>query len=116
MLNQVKYFQAVVRCGSFTEAAEECNISQSAISQRIKALEQKLGVQLIVRMNRKFTLTPAGEHFYKKSLILVADYDRLVQDVIRISKKDQAELRIGYLKSYAGEAVQFPVITALSGK
>ncbi|MCH5352170.1 MAG: LysR family transcriptional regulator, partial [Acutalibacter sp.] len=68
MLNQVRYFQAVVRLGSFTEAAEECNISQSAISQQIKALEQELGVQLLERSKRKFTLTPAGEHFYKKSL------------------------------------------------
>lgn len=106
MLNQVRYFQAVVRLGSFTEAAEECHISQSAISQQIKALEQELGFQLIDRMNRKFVLTPAGEHFYKKSLILVADYDRLVQDAVRISRKDHAELRIGYLKSYAGLAIQ----------
>lgn len=109
MLNQVRYFQAVVRCGSFTEAAEECHISQSAISQQIKALEQELGFQLIERMNRKFTLTPAGEHFYKKSLILVADYDRLVQDSVRISKKDHAELHIGYLKSYAGGGIQTAV-------
>ena len=109
MLNQVRYFQAVVRLGSFTEAAEECHISQSAISQQIKALEQELGVQLIVRMNRKFELTPAGEHFYRKSLIVVADYDRLVQDCVRISRKDHAELRIGYLKSYAGHAIQTAV-------
>lgn len=66
MLNQVRYFQAVVRCNSFTEAAEECHISQSAISQQIRALEQELGFELLVRMNRKFELTPAGEHFYKK--------------------------------------------------
>ena len=88
MLNSVRYFQAVVRLGSFTEAAEECHISQSAVSQQIKSLEQELGFQLIERVNRKFTLTPAGEYFYKKSLILVADYDRLVQDAIRISRKD----------------------------
>ena len=37
MLKQIQYFQAVVRCGSFTEAAEECFISQSAISQQIRA-------------------------------------------------------------------------------
>ena len=109
MLNQVRYFQAVVRCGSFTEAAEECHISQSAISQQIKSLEQELGIQLIERMNRKFVLTPAGEHFYKKSLVLVADYDRLVQESIRISKKDFAELRIGYLRSYAGGEIQIAV-------
>ena len=109
MLNPVRYFQAVVRCGSFTEAAEECHISQSAISQQIKSLEQELGFQLLIRRNRKFELTPAGEHFYKKSLVLVADYDRLVQDAVRISRKNHAELRIGYLKSYAGGAIQIAV-------
>ena len=109
MLNQVRYFQAVVRLGSFTEAAEECHISQSAISQQIKALEQELGVRLLERMNRKFELTPAGEHFYRKSLVIVADYDRLVQNTIRISKKDHAGLRIGYLKSYSGQAIQTAV-------
>ena len=109
MLNQLRYFQSVVRCGSFTEAAEECHISQSAISQQIKALENELGVELIVRMNRKFILTPAGEHFYKKSLILIADYDRLVAETARISGEGTAQLRIGYLKNYAGSAVQTAV-------
>ena len=109
MLNQVRYFQTVVRLGSFTEAAAECNISQSAISQQIKALEQELGVQLIERKNRKFTLTSAGEYFYKKSLIIVADYERMVHDTVRISKKDNAEIRIGYLKCYAGSEVQLAV-------
>ena len=109
MLNQLRYFQAVVRCGSFTEAAETCHISQSAMSQQIKALEQELGVQLLERMNRRFVLTPAGEHFYKKSLTLVADYDRLVQDTVRMARKDHAELRIGYLKDYGGQAIQIAV-------
>ena len=49
MLKQLRYFQAVVECGSFTEAAEQCYISQSAISQQISALEQELGVSLLKR-------------------------------------------------------------------
>ena len=60
LLKQMKYFISVVECNSFTEAAEQCYISQSAISQQIKALEQELGVDLIKRNNRQFTLTPAG--------------------------------------------------------
>ncbi len=109
MLNQIRYFQAVVRCNSFTKAVEECNISQSAMSQQVKSLEQELGFELLVRINRKFELTPAGEHFYKKSLILAADYDRLVQDSMRIARKDHSELRIGYLKGYSGTAIQTAV-------
>ena len=42
MLRQIKYFQAVVKNNNFSEAAEECNISQSAISQQIQALEREL--------------------------------------------------------------------------
>ena len=76
MLKQLKYFQVVVRCNSFTEAAQECHISQSAISQQIQALENELGIRLLQRENRKFSVTPAGEHFYKKSLVLTADFER----------------------------------------
>ena len=39
LLRQMKYFAAVVECGSFTEAAEQCYISQSAISQQIPVCE-----------------------------------------------------------------------------
>ena len=65
---------------SFSEAAEECHISQSAISQQIQALERELGFDQLERKNRKFTLTPAGEYFYKKSLLLIADYERMCRE------------------------------------
>jgi len=109
LIKQIKYFQAVVRCRSFTEAAEECFISQSAISQQIQALEHELGVKLLNRENRKFSLTPAGEHFYQKSLILIADFERLCHETVRIAKKDHAELRIGYLKCYGGQEFRLAV-------
>lgn len=102
MLKQIKYFQSVVRNNSFSEAAEECFISQSAISQQIQALEHELGFQLLERKNRKFNLTPAGEHFYRKSLILVADFEQLCRESSKIAHADNAILRIGYLRSYSG--------------
>ena len=52
LLRQIQYFISVVENDSFTEAAEECFISQSAISQQIKVLETELGVQLLTRQNR----------------------------------------------------------------
>ena len=87
MLQQIKYFQAVVQNNSLSEAAEECHISQSAISQQIKALEQALGFPLLERKNRRFSLTPAGEYFYRKSLILVADYEQLCREAVGLSMK-----------------------------
>lgn len=100
MLRQIRYFQSVVRNNSFSEAAEECHISQSAISQRIKVLETELGFPLLERKKRKFVLTPAGEHFYKKSLVLVADYEQICRESARIARGEDAVLKIGFLRSY----------------
>lgn len=102
MLKRLKYFQSVVRLNSFSEAAEENYISQSAISQQIQALERELGFKLLERRNRTFTLTPAGEYFYQKSLVLTADFERMCGEAARIAKGDQAGLRIGYLRCYSG--------------
>ena len=102
MLKQLKYFQSVVRLNSFSEAAEENFISQSAISQQIQALERELGFPLLERKNRTFTLTPAGEYFYQKSLILTADYERMCSEAAKIAKGNQASLKIGYLRCYTG--------------
>ena len=103
MLRQVQYFHAVVRTGSFTEAAEECFISQSAISQQIKALENDLGVKLLVRENRSFHLTKAGEYLYQKSGPLLEDFERIRNETIQIGCGGQNALRLGYLKSYSGK-------------
>lgn len=107
MLKQIKYFQSVVRNNSFTEAAEECFISQSAISQQIKVLEQELGVKLLKRSTRNFTLTPAGEYFYKKSLVLVADFEAICKETIRIASDfNKKTLQIGVLRGYNSEEFQ----------
>lgn len=105
----MKYFQAVVRCKSFTEAAEQCFISQSAISQQIQALEHELGVKLLNREKRKISLTPAGEYFYRKSLVLMDDFERLRHETVRIANKEKAELRIGYLRCYGGQEFRLAI-------
>lgn len=111
MLNQLRYFQAIVECGSFTEAAEQCHISQSAISQQIQSLEGELGVKLLNREKRKISLTPAGEHFYRKSLVLVSDYERLVKETLKIANGNETSLKIGVLLSYGGEELQRAIST-----
>ena len=80
LFRQIEYFQAIIETGNFYQAAEKCNVSQSAISQQIKKLEQELGVKLLDRHNRTFSLTPAGEHFYRKSLILVSDIEQIKRE------------------------------------
>lgn len=106
MLTQLRYFLAVVKYHNFTEAAESCNISQSAISQQIKALEQELGVQLLIRHNRTFSLTPAGELFAQRGTVLLADYEKLCSDVKRIDHDKGDTLYFGYVIDYSGPEIQ----------
>ena len=103
LLKQIKYFHTVVEKGSFTEAAEACYISQSAISQQIQSLEKEIGVKLFERKNRRFSLTPAGEHFYRKTIVLSSELERICRETVRIANKDNARLNIGYLKCYGGD-------------
>ena len=106
MIKQMKYFQAVVKYQNFTKAADECYISQSAISQQIQALEKELGVKLIQRDRRKISLTTAGEHFYRKSLVIVSDFDRLCAELTRLENGIQPELVIGWLRHYDGSELK----------
>jgi DNA-binding transcriptional LysR family regulator len=88
LLRQIEYFQAVIEHGNFHEAAEQCHVSQSAISQQIKKLEEELDVKLLERHNRTFSLTPAGEHFYRKSLVITGDIGQMLRETKRIAAND----------------------------
>ena len=102
LLRQIQYFQAIVETGSFTEAAEECHISQSAISQQIKAMEEELGFSLMVRKNRTLILTDAGRYFYEKSRDITRTVEKITAEARKIADGDSAVIRIGYLKNYGG--------------
>lgn len=110
MFKQLQYFQAVVHTGSFTEAAAECFISQSAISQQVKALENDLGVKLLVREKRSFHLTKAGEYLYQRSGQLLEDFERIKKETIQIGCGGQNVLKLGYLKSYSGRELLSAVL------
>lgn len=72
-------FEAAARHLSFTEAARELFLTQSAISRQIKLLEDELGVALFERRNRRLKLTPEGELF----LVCTRDVLARVRDGVR---------------------------------
>ncbi len=71
----------VAACRSFSLAATRQGVTQSAASQRIGRLEERLGVQLLDRSVRPLALTPAGEAFVKGCRELVERYDQLERQV-----------------------------------
>lgn len=64
-LDLLKGFEAAARHLSFTRAAHELSLTQSAISREIKTLEEQLGRPLFSRVNRGLRLTDAGQGLYR---------------------------------------------------
>jgi len=62
-LNALRSFEAAARYESFTRAAEELHVTQSAVSQQVKALEAHLGVKLFNRERQRLKITPAGRDY-----------------------------------------------------
>lgn len=102
LLKQLEYFIAVVDYNSFTQAAYENYISQSAISQQVKNLEESIGTPLIVRENRKFHLTPAGVYFYQQAKQIMQHLEKSQEEAYRIGVNQRPQLSIGYLNRYTG--------------
>ena len=96
----MKYFVSVADNKSFSEAAVECFISQSAVSQQIKVLEDELGVELIRRSNRRFQLTSAGEYFYAQSRKIMQEVNTIKNTVKQIEQHEQGLFRLGCLNGY----------------
>jgi DNA-binding transcriptional LysR family regulator len=63
----LRAFKQVVESGSLTSAAERLGVATSAISRRVKDLEEHLGTQLLQRTTRQMRLTSAGERFYDRA-------------------------------------------------
>src|ERR1700740_2616610 len=62
-LNGLRAFEAAARHLSFTLAAAELNVTQTAISHQIRRLEEELGVRLFIRQNRALELTPQAREY-----------------------------------------------------
>ena len=86
-------FVAVVETGSFTAAAERLDIAKSAVSRRVAALEERLGVQLLRRTTRVLNLTDTGGSFYEHNARILADLEEAEAAV----QQEHGELR-GVLK------------------
>ncbi|MCR5665844.1 MAG: LysR family transcriptional regulator [Eubacterium sp.] len=99
-LNQLKYFIAVAQSHSFTKAAQQFYISQTAITQQIKALEQIVGTTLIDRNKRPIVLTPAGSVFLTEAELMVRQMESAVTIAQNAASGQSGTLKIGYTKGY----------------
>jgi len=75
-INVARTFLEVVKTGSFVNAAANLNLTQTAVSARIRVLEQNLNRKVFVRNKAGARLTPAGEQFFRFATSLVQVWDR----------------------------------------
>ena len=98
--NQLKYFVAAAESQSFTKAAERYYISQTAVTQQIRLLEETLGCTLFDRGTRPVTLTGAGKTFLVEAKAILERMSRAVDLVHDASLGMEGSLRVGYVCGY----------------
>ena len=85
----IAYYVSVVKNRSFTKAAEELFVTQSAISQGIKALEESVGVELLERKRRSFTVTKAGRFFYLQCLSMMSEEKKIYDETKKLGGQEE---------------------------
>ncbi|MER7014988.1 LysR family transcriptional regulator [Saccharopolyspora sp. NPDC000359] len=104
LFRQLEYFVALARERHFARAAAACYVSQPALSEAIRKLEQELKVPL-VRRGRSFEgLTPEGERLVLWARRILADHDALKQEVTALQTGLTGELRMGVIPAAASTA------------
>ena len=100
-MQMLRMFVTTAEEGSMSSAAKRLGVTQSAISQGIRHLEDQFGVVLLARDRRPLTLTPAGLALRNRGLALLNESDRLRAEVIDASRGSTLDVRIGLVDSFA---------------
>ncbi|MEQ4925214.1 LysR family transcriptional regulator [Proteus hauseri] len=108
-IDRIRSFIAVVDTGSFTQAARYLRLSKSMVSIHIKALETELGVSLLNRNTRRFTLTETGEILYQDFRQVLMQLEQTL-DKARLGQQElQGYLRLSSTSEF-GEYYILPLL------
>lgn len=114
-LNHLLYFYEVARRGSFTRAARELMVSQSALSVQVKSLEESLGAVLFDRRRGGVELTEAGQRAFEVAERVFSDIDQLVADLSHRERQVAGVVNVGTVNSI-GMYVLPEILTEFRGK
>ena len=93
-IRQLECFVAVAEELHFRRASEGLGLSQSALSERVSALEHELGARLFFRTTRQVSLTQAGSEFLQDAKRILSDIDRSVANVRHSADSDLHHIRL----------------------
>ena len=93
-IRQLECFVAVAEELHFRRAGERLGLSQSALSERVSALEHELGARLFFRTTRQVSLTQAGSEFAQDAKRILADIEKSVSNVRHTAESDLRHIRV----------------------
>ncbi|HMB16031.1 MAG TPA: LysR family transcriptional regulator [Pelovirga sp.] len=102
-MNRIKIFYFVYKLGSSVAASRQLNLTQPAVSQQLKKLEEELKAQLFVRMHKQLVPTAAGIHLYR---LIAPLFEKLISEIgtIRLPHdRPSGKLRIGAPREFGKE-------------
>lgn len=100
-LRHLRYFVAAAEHGSFRKAGIVLGIRESAISRRVRDLEDRLGASLFQRHTGGVSLTLAGQRFLRRARMALQQIDDGAKDVAVIGRSEEGRIRIGIFSSLA---------------
>src|SRR5437764_8036797 len=93
-VRHLRLIQAIAEEGSVTKAGSRLYLTQSALSHQLHDAEEKLGISLFTRVNKKMILTPAGERLLKSSYAVLEEMQRAEEEIKQIALKREGILRL----------------------
>ncbi|WP_409479711.1 LysR family transcriptional regulator [Pseudobdellovibrio sp. HCB154] len=93
-LNLAKIYVKVIEYKSFSGAARMLRLPKSTVSRSVSQLEKDLGIQLILRTTRQFSMTHQGEKFYHDCRHLLSDFEVKVNQLLESKKGAQGTIRV----------------------
>jgi LysR family nitrogen assimilation transcriptional regulator len=114
-LRRLRYFIEIAQAGAISRAAARLEIAQSALSHQVAALEEELGVRLLVRRARGVHLTEAGERFLGHARGVLRAVEQAEHDVRSLSRDASGPVAVG-LSHTAIEAVAGPLMSRMTAQ
>lgn len=93
-LNDLYYFVQVVDHRGFAPAARALGMQKSKLSRRVAQLEDRLGVRLIQRSTRRFSVTEVGQEYYQSCLAMLVEADAAQQVIEQVRSEPQGVIRM----------------------
>lgn len=99
-IQQLRHLVAAVDCGNLVKAARECRISQSGLSRSIRGLEERLGVELLIRKSKGVEPTIYGQSVAQRARLVLNEVNRSIDEVRALQAAQIGDVTIGVTQNY----------------